>query len=59
MLPFNHPNVLLASDLNLTRQLFPLAFGLPLPFHPLPALPGQTDRQPGGIEEPLIDVLGW
>ena len=32
---FGRPDVLLASDLD-----------LPLPFHPLPDLPGQTDRQP-------------
>ncbi|WP_197464486.1 hypothetical protein, partial [Acetobacter cerevisiae] len=41
-----HPDVLLASNLDLTRQLLPLAFGLPLPLHPLPDLPGQTDRLP-------------
>lgn len=44
---FCRSNILLTPDFSLTRQLLPLAFGLPLPFHPLPDLPGQTDRQPG------------
>lgn len=48
MLPFDRPDILLVPDLGLPRQFLPLSFGSPLPLqlHPLPDLPGQTDRQP-------------
>jgi hypothetical protein len=40
-LPLHFP-----PDFGLTDPLLPLAFGFPLLLHPLPELPGQTNRQP-------------